>query len=275
MRIFIDSARIDEIEKAREYGVLDGVTTNPSLIKKAVENLKERGQVVDMDEYIKRLLRAARPFPVSLEVIASHQDGMIAEGLHLFKRFNKVAKNVVIKIPIDPAFKEMDATHFDGVKAIRVLASQGIPINCTLIFTPEQALLAAKAGARYVSPFAGRLDDYIRTTRQAKFDKAEYYPVKGFERKGERWEDNGIVSGVDLVKQIVDLFAAHKFATQVLAASIRNARQVRDVALAGAHIATLPLDVIEKLLHHRKTMEGMEGFTKDIVDEYAKLVRSR
>jgi len=265
MKIFIDSSIVEEIEQAYSYGILDGVTTNPSLIKKAVEGSKGK---IDMEDYIKTILKVARGTPVSLEVIGTTYKNIVSEGIGLYKRFNKVAKNAVIKVPVNPAFTETDKTHFDGIRAIKTLSKRGIPVNCTLIFTPEQALLAAKAGAKYVSPFAGRIDDMLRTNMKVKFDKSDYYPAEGM----DDMEDNGIVSGIDLVRQCVDVLRYYEMKTEVLAASLRNPRQVREAALAGADIATLPFSVIQKLLSHRKTYEGMESFTKDIVPGYKQLI---
>ena len=155
------------------------------------------------------------------------------------------------------------------MKAIKALSGGGIPINCTLIFTPEQALLAAKAGAKIVSPFSGRIDDYIRTQNNIPFDKADYFPAEG----KDNLDDNGVVSGIDLVRQIVEIFKKHCIKAEVLAASMRNARQVREAALAGADIATLPFDVIKELLAHYKTREGMRNFTDDAIPEYINLTR--
>ena len=198
-------------------------------------------------------------------------DGMIAQGRKLYELFNPVAENVVIKIPVNPAFKNEDPTHFDGIKAIQTLTRHGIPVNCTLIFTPEQAFLAAKAGARFVSPFAGRIDDDLRKKAQMKFDKTDYYPAEGTENNGDMLEDNGIISGIDLVQQCVCIIEQYGFKTEVLAASLRNPRQVRESAIVGAHIATLPFNVIKDMLKHHKTYEGMESFTADIVPEYVDL----
>jgi transaldolase len=268
MKIFIDSADIDEIEKAYSYGVLDGVTTNPSLIKKA----SQKHKVKDMNSYIKKILKVARGTPVSLEVIGSTYDSMVKEGKKLYKMFNPVAKNVYIKVPVNPVFGDK-INHFDGLKAIQAFSKAKIPVNCTLIFTPEQALLAAKAGAAFVSPFAGRIDDYIRKDNGRNFNKTDYFPEDGIESRKGLLNDNGIVSGVDLIAQIVEIFDNYQLNTEVLAASIRNSRQARESALAGANIATLPLSVIEELLIHPKTIEGMAKFTEDIVPEYAKLLK--
>jgi len=275
MKFFIDSADIDEIAKAKEYGVLDGVTTNPSLIKKAVERRKKKGEKLDLQSYIKRLLRTARGVPVSLEVIGSTYEDMLAEGRRLFGLFNPVAKNVLVKIPINPAFKKTDPTQFDGLRAIKQLAKERIPVNTTLIFTPEQALLAAKAGAAIVSPFAGRIDDLIRERAKVAFDKHDYFPAAGMKKGAKVLEDNGVVSGIDLVSQIVDIFDTYDLKAEVLAASLRNPRHVREAALAGAHIATVPFSVIQDLLKHEKTREGMAKFTKDVVKEYEQLLRGR
>ncbi|MBN1386205.1 transaldolase [Candidatus Woesearchaeota archaeon] len=268
MRIFIDSAEIEEIKKAKSYGVMDGVTTNPSLIKKAVEARKK----VNMSRYISELLNVAKGTPVSLEVIGTNYKDMVAEGKFIHEKFDKVAGNVCIKIPVNPSFSPADTRHFHGLRATRTLVKAGIPVNSTLIFTPEQALLAAKAGASYVSPFAGRIDDHIRQKNRMRFDKSAYFPEEGLE-KAKFKDDNGIVSGIDLVEQCAEILGYYDFPTQVLAASLRNTRQVREAALVGADVATLPFDVIEKLLHHHKTFEGMQKFTKDIVPEYQKLLR--
>ncbi len=273
MKIFIDSADIDEIRYAYSGGIVDGVTTNPSLIKKAVDSLKNKGRKFDMMTYIKDMLKTAKGTPVSLEVTASDHKGMVAQAKRLFSTFNPVAKNVYIKIPVNPSMEDGDGREYDGIKAIRDLSRAKIPVNCTLIFTPEQALLAAKAGAKFVSPFAGRVDDYIRKNNNISFDKTDYFPMEGTTGKKGVLEDNGIVSGIDLVARTVDIFREHDVKAEVLAASIRNPQQVREAALVGAQIATLPFGVIKDLLAHHKTMEGMRKFTDDVVPEYAKLLR--
>ncbi|MBC8500534.1 MAG: transaldolase [Nanoarchaeota archaeon] len=273
MEIFIDTAKLEEIEQAYSYGILDGVTTNPSLVKKIVDDLKSKGKDVSVESYIKKILKLARGTPVSLEVIGTTYKEMVEEGKRLFKKFNPVAKNVYVKIPVNPAFEEDSENMFDGIKAIKTLTKARIPINCTLIFTPEQALMAAKAGASFVSPFAGRIDDDIRKRVGVKFEKSDYFPASGWEKSGKILEDNGVVSGVDLVWQCVEIFRTYNIKTKVLAASIRNARQTREVALAGADIATLPFYVIKEMLTHYKTIEGMKSFTADVVPEYAKIVK--
>lgn len=267
MQIFIDSAKIEEIEEAYNSGILDGVTTNPSLIKKAVESLKQKGEKVDMENYIKKILTAAKKARVSLEVTEYAYDKMVEQARRLFKMFSPVAKNVYIKIPANPSFEGEKGRDFDGLRAIKTLSEEGIPINCTLVFTPEQALLAAKAGAKIVSPFSGRIDDYLRTLNNIPFDKSDYFPAKG----KDNLNDNGIVSGIDLVEKIAEIFKKHGIKSEVLAASMRNARQVREAALAGADIATLPFEVIKELTAHYKTREGMKNFTEDAIPEYINL----
>lgn len=275
LKIFIDSSKLDEIQKVKDYGLLDGVTTNPSLIKEAIEEIKSRGGSLNIREYIKEILTVSRGVPVSLEVIGTTYNDMVEEGTRLFEIFNPVAKNVYIKIPVNPSMEEKSGKDFDGIRAIKALSGKRIPINSTLIFTPEQALLAAKAGAAFVSPFVGRVDDYIRSVNKIDFKKQDYFPFSGLEKNGELLEDNGIVSGVDLVTQIREIFDNYGMTqVKILAASIRNARQAREVALAGADIATLPFNVIEGLLSHYKTREGMERFTRDVVPEYKDLLRS-
>ena len=197
MKIFIDSAKLDEIKQAYSTGIIDGVTTNPSLIKKAVDQLKKEGQKIDLTSYIKKILKVAKGTPVSLEVTETTYGGMVKQGLRLYKKFNKVAKNVYIKIPVNPSFD--DKPNMDGIRAIKTLSKKGIPINCTLIFTPEQALLAAKAGARFVSPFAGRVEDYIRVNNKIKFEKTDYFPQSGLIKKNKLLDDNGIISGIGSV----------------------------------------------------------------------------
>lgn len=251
--------------------MVDGVTTNPSLLKRAVEKRLKAGEKVDLRKYIIQILEVAGGMPVSLEVTEVTADSMVEQGKRLHALFNPVAGNVVIKIPVNPAFKDEDATHLDGIKAVRELTDAGIPVNCTLIFTPEQALLAAKAGAKFLSPFAGRIDDDLRGKSGMIFDKSSYYPAAGMAVDGKTLEDNGIVSGVDLVEQCVEIVGNYGFEAEVLAASLRNPRQVREAALVGAHIATLPFSVIEDMLKHHKTYEGMKLFTADIVAEYAEV----
>ncbi|MCK5548646.1 MAG: transaldolase, partial [Thermoplasmata archaeon] len=180
MKIFADTGMLDEIREAASWGILDGVTTNPSLIKKAVEGLKEAGKDISMKEYIEEILKTAgKGKPVSLEVVSTTEDEMVAEARKLFETFNRVAENVVVKIPVNPTTSDDSAHTYDGLRAIKKLSSQGIPINTTLIMNPTQALLAAKAGATYVSPFAGRIDDYLRTRARLTFEKGDYFDVMG------------------------------------------------------------------------------------------------
>lgn len=273
MKIFIDSADIDEIQQAFAWGVCDGITTNPSLVKKAVDRRKAAGEKIDMKDYITKILQIADGTPVSLEVTELAADGMIAQGKKLFEMFNPIAENVNIKIPVNPAIKSEDISHFDGIQAVSALADEGIPVNCTLIFTPEQALLAAKAGAAYVSPFAGRIDDLLRKRAGITFEKSDYFPADGLVQNDELLEDNGIISGIDLVRQCVEILEMYEFDTEVIAASLRNPRQAREAALVGAHIATLPFSVIRDMLKHEKTYEGISLFTKDIVPEYVQMLK--
>lgn len=277
MQIFIDTANIDEIRTAIAWGIVDGITTNPSLIKKEVERLKAAGQPVNMQAHITSILQVAgADVPVSLEVTATDAQGMVNQGRLLHQRFNPVAGNVVIKIPVNT----YTGNGFEGLKAIKALEDAEIPVNCTLVFTPEQALLAAQAGATYVSPFAGRVDDHIRGQAGIEFAKTDYFPAEGWETEADEEEDveedvlddNGIVSGVDLVGKIVDLFEKHEIDCNVIAASLRNPRQVREVALAGANIGTIPFAVLRAMVQHEKTKEGMDKFGADVVPEYQSLL---
>jgi len=273
MKIFIDSAKLDEIEEAFNCGFMDGVTTNPSLMKQAVEDLKARGEDIDLAQYIEKILTVARGTPVSLEVTEVTAEGMIRQARKIYERFNPVADNVYIKIPVNPVHEGAEVGPFEGLQAIKTLADEGIPVNCTLIFTPEQALLAAKAGAKFVSPFAGRMDDHIRKNAGMEFGKKDYYPAEGKEVDDKLIEDNGIVSGIDLCAQIREIFDTYDIDCEVLAASLRNTRQSREAALAGCDIMTLPLYVIRDLVDHYKTREGMVGFIKDIIPEYEELTK--
>ncbi len=146
IKIFLDSADIQEIKQVKEFGLLDGITTNPTLIKKAAQKHK----IKNLEIYIKQILKVAKGTPVSLEVVGSTYKDMVSEGEVLYKRFNKVAKNVYIKIPVNPCMEESCSLASDGIKAIKTLTKKGIPINCTLIFTPEQALLAAILSAAFL-----------------------------------------------------------------------------------------------------------------------------
>ena len=299
MKIFLDTAELREIEKAEKWGVVDGVTTNPSLIKKAV---KARDKI-DMEEYIKKICKSVEG-PVSLEVIGLTADEMIEEAMFLYNKFNPVNNNVVIKIPVNPKWKENPDGQYEGLKALKELSGKEVKTNTTLVMKPEQALLAAKAGTDYVSPFAGRIDDFIRSkaglTRGEDYKKWDYNDPDLWETAKEReikplmdnltgeevketyqneeirgicnqLHDNGIVSGVDLLRSIIDIFGNYDFDTEVLAASMRNSRQVREVAELGTDVATLPFRVIEEMIDHPKTNEGIEAFTKDVVPEYQSL----
>ncbi len=262
MEIFLDTAILDELKAGFATGVVDGITTNPSLMRKAAAAM---GKGMTVGRYIGEILRIAGRHPVSLEVAGGTAEEMYAQGKALYARFAKKANHVVIKIPVNPTVKE--DLDLEGLKAVRKLAKEKIPVNVTLVFTPEQALLAAKAGAAYVSPFAGRIDDLIRKREGKGFGKSDYFPAEGAGA-----DDNGIVSGIDLVAQIVAVFRNYGIKAKVLAASLRNARQVREAALAGADIATVPFAVLQEMLRHEKTREGMAAFTKDLVPEYVALM---
>ncbi|MCD6447818.1 MAG: transaldolase [Thermoplasmata archaeon] len=281
MQIFVDTADLEEIKEAKSWGIVDGVTTNPSLIKKAVEKLKDKGMEMSMEEYIGEICRAVDG-PVSLEVKGIKSDDMVREATILYEKFNHINNNVVIKIPISTAMNEGEEL-FEGVKAIKELSEKGIPTNATLVMTPCQALLAAKAGASYVSPFLGRVDDYIRERLGMKFDKWDIFDGKLLrsieEKRREQknsydeasWislSDEGIYDGVELVESIIKIYRAYNYKTKIIAASIRNAMQVRKVAEMGVDIATIPFKVIKEMVSHYKTMEGMCKFTEDVVDEY-------
>jgi transaldolase len=208
MKLFIDTANVDEIREAERLGIICGVTTNPSLIAKEgrdfVEVVKEITEIVDG--------------PISAEVISLEAEGMIREARELAK----IHKNIVIKIPMT----------LEGLKAVKVLSKEGIKTNVTLIFSSAQALLAAKAGATYVSPFVGRLDDIGH-------------------------------NGMTLIEEIVRIFDNYGIETEIIAASIRHPMHVVEAALAGAHIATVPYKVLVQMAKHPMTDIGIEKFLKD------------
>ena len=210
MKLFLDTANIEEIKKANDMGVIYGVTTNPSLIAKEgrdyAQVLKEIAAIIDG--------------PISGEVKATTMDakGMVEEG----RVIAALHPNMVVKIPMT----------MEGLKAVKVLCSEGIKVNVTLIFSVNQALLAARAGAAFVSPFLGRLDDI--NTR-----------------------------GIDLVKEIVKVFSIHNIPTEIIAASVRNTMHVADCAVAGVDIATVPYNIIEQMIKHPLTDSGIEKFAAD------------
>ncbi len=208
MKIFIDSGDLNEIRDAAAMGVIDGVTTNPSLVAKVGRPLP--ALIADICEIVDG--------PISAEVLATDTDGILREG----RALAKIHKNVVVKVPLIA----------DGIKAVKVFTQEGIKTNVTLCFSAPQALLAAKAGASYISPFIGRVDD-----------------IGG--------------NGMDLIRQIVQIYKNYGFATEVLAASIRHPVHVVDSALAGAHVGTLPHKVILQLLEHPLTAAGLEKFLAD------------
>jgi transaldolase len=208
MKFFIDTANIAEIREANRMGMVDGVTTNPSLIA------KEGGNFKDIIQEICEVVDG----PISAEVIALDADGMVSEA----KELAGIHKNIVVKIPMT----------VDGLKAVRTLKDEGIRTNVTLIFSPLQALMAAKAGAAYVSPFVGRLDDLSQ-------------------------------DGMVLVEQVVDIFDTYGYETEVIVASVRNPIHVLESALMGAHIATIPFNVLGKLAAHPMTDKGIKSFLDD------------
>ena len=208
MKFFIDTANVNEIKEANELGVLAGVTTNPSLVAK---------EGVDFHERIREICNVVEGY-VSAEVISLEADKMIEEG----KELAKIAPNVVVKVPMTT----------EGLKAVKAFSDLGIRTNVTLVFSAVQALLAARAGATYVSPFLGRLDDIGH-------------------------------NGMDLIRQIAEIFAIHGIETEIIAASVRHSVHVTDAALNGAHIATIPANVIASLVKHPLTDRGIEKFLAD------------
>lgn len=208
MQFFLDTANLDQIKEAASWGILDGITTNPTLVSK--ENM-------EFEDLIRKICSVV-PGPVSVESVSTEAKDIIEEARDLAK----LAENVVVKVPI----------CIEGLKAIKVLSQEGIKVNTTLIFSAPQALLAAKAGARYVSPFVGRLDDISH-------------------------------DGLEIVEQIVMIYNNYGFETEVIVASIRHPLHVVDAALMGADIATIPFDTLKKLVKHPLTDIGMERFLKD------------
>ncbi|RME74738.1 MAG: fructose-6-phosphate aldolase [Planctomycetota bacterium] len=208
MKFFIDTAAIEEIREAAALGLLDGVTTNPSLIAKTGKPFRPCVEEIC----------AAVDGPVSLEVVATDTDGMVQEGRELAK----IADNVVVKIPLTA----------DGLKATKVLTGEGIGVNVTLCFSPLQALFAAKAGATYISPFIGRLDDIGHV-------------------------------GMEVIEQIRTIYDNYGFETEILAASIRHPTHVLEAAMLGADVATIPFAVFSKLIRHPLTDIGLERFLRD------------
>ncbi len=212
MKFFIDTANLDQIKEARDLGVLDGVTTNPSLMAK--EGITGKDQIFRHYQTICDLVDG----DVSAEVIATDFAGIVDEG----KFLSALAPNIVVKVPMIK----------DGVKALRYFADEGIRTNCTLVFSAGQAILAAKAGATYLSPFIGRIDDI-------------------------NWE------GMDLIREIAEIYAIQGFETEILAASIRSSKSIVEAARAGADVVTCPLDSIMGLLKHPLTDIGLEKFLAD------------
>lgn len=261
MKIFFDTANIDELRMGVDAGILDGCTTNPSLIKAEVK------KGLDLETHIEEICRTVgKGRSVSLEVVSTDYDNMRKEGLLLYERFNPIAGNVFVKVPVNTSLDGKNI--YDGLRTIKELSQKGIPVNATLIMTPHQALLAAKAGARIVSPFAGRIDDHIRTSAKVAFGKDDYFPAEGIKK-----DDDGIVSGVDLIRKTALIFRTHGMKCEILAASIRNARQVSEVAQAGANIASIPYKVAQGMLAHPKTSEGVVKFSQDTVEEYRNVFR--
>jgi len=208
MKFFIDSANVSEIREANDLGVIDGVTTNPSLVSKEGRDLK--GVIQEICTIVNG--------PISAEVVSLETAAMVKEG----KELAKIHSNVVVKIPMTS----------DGLKAIKILSQAGIRVNTTLIFSPVQALLAAKAGATFVSPFVGRLDDIGHV-------------------------------GMELIQQIVTIFDNYQLPTQVLVASVRNPVHIIEAAMMGAHVATIPYSVIMQLTKHPLTDAGIKKFMAD------------
>lgn len=249
MRIFIDTAELREIREACSWGIVDGLTTNPTLIRKAVQARES----VDIESYIAEICEVVTG-PVSLEVGSLDEDTMVQEATRLFQRFNPIRQNVVIKIPTNTSTED-GQPDFEGLKAIKRLSERGVPVNATLIMTPEQALLCAKAGAKYVSPFMGRVDDFQESQTG--------------EKPGEP-----LASGAQLVCDIVRILRNYPLDCEIIAASVRHVGHVRAAETSGAHIATIPFNVLLEMARHPKTAEGIRRFVSDLVPEYAKLLSS-
>ena len=211
MKFFLDSADLTEVRRAMDAGLIDGMTTNPSLLAKAAG---ATGNPRDILSDICRIV----PGPISAEVVALTKDDMLREGRELAK----LADNIVVKVPLTE----------DGLRACRSFRAEGIKVNVTLCFSPAQALLAAKAGASYISPFVGRLDDVAS-------------------------------DGMDLISRIVQIYDNYDFQTEVLVASIRHPMHVVEAALMGAHVSTMPLKVLLSLLQHPLTDKGLDAFLAD------------
>ena len=208
MKIFLDTANLESIEKFNDMGLLDGITTNPSLLA------REGGDPLSHMRRITGIIRG----DVSLEVVSTDHEGMVSEG----RRLRQYGGNVVVKVPMTP----------DGLRACKTLTSEGIPVNVTLVFSPNQAVLAAKSGAKYVSPFIGRLDDIGHT-------------------------------GMDLIREIKEIFAHYDYKTQILVASVRHPQHVADAGRIGADVVTLPPAVLDRMLKHPLTDAGLRSFLAD------------
>lgn len=208
MKLFLDTANIDAIKKYASWGLVDGVTTNPSLVAK---------EGVSFEKRVKEICKVVKG-PVSAEVVSAEAKAMIEEG----KKYAKWAKNIYVKCPMTP----------DGLIATQALTKLGIPVNVTLVFSAAQALLAAKAGAAFVSPFIGRIDDMGQ-------------------------------DGMELIEEITQIYAQYNFKTEILVASIRTPRQVTEAALLGADICTMPAEIYEKLVQHPLTDAGLKKFMED------------
>ncbi len=208
MKFFLDTANINEIKEAVALGLIDGITTNPSLVAREKRDFK--GLMKEITEIVDG--------PISAEVVATDEEGMFTEGMDL----SKIHENIVVKVPMTP----------DGLKATRRFVNEGVRVNVTLVFSAAQALLAAKAGASYCSPFIGRLDDIAQV-------------------------------GMDLIQQIVTIYTNYAFQTEILVASIRNPVHIIEAAQLGADVATMPFSVIQKLFKHPLTDAGLAKFLSD------------
>jgi len=264
MKIFLDTAKLDEIKKAKS--IINGLTTNPSLMHKVVNDLKKEGKKINLQDYIKEILESVDG-PVSLEVKSVKSKDMVAEAKELYYKYDDIHYNVVIKIPVSTFTGEDSVTQFEGLKAIKELRYKKIPTNATLVMTLSQAILAAKAGATYASPFVGRIDDYIRKKLGITGGRDDYldemFVKKIVDERQPDYYDEGIYSGVDLTKKIILAYKQYSFETQVIGASIRNRRHVEELALAGIDIVTLPYNVLLDIETHSKTKEGIKKFRED------------
>jgi len=271
MKLFLDSANIDEIKELNKYGLIYGVTTTVKSIKRYVQKEEED---INLKKYMKSMLKINRKIPFFFDINDINKETFLKNGKNLYEELRKHymfirISNLYMNVPIDFSFSYVP--DFNGLRMIRNFKENKIPVNASLITKPEQALLAAEAGAKFVTINIGDVDDFIRKSSKVKFKENDYFPAQGLKKRGKVIEDEGIVSGIDLVYECVALFKERKNGCKIIVSDIRNSKQLREAMFTGADYVSAPYSLIKEGLHHDQTVKSLISYTRNVFEDYLNL----